>query len=86
MSDPTETQIAILQSLPAQVPVAVLNLFQFRDRASYSPDDPEHGTAEADITGQEAYARYAAIAGQSISAIGGRVVFSTAVDLSLIHI
>jgi len=84
MPEPTEAQIAMLQSLPAQEPVAALNLFQFHDRASYSPDDPEYGTADADITGREAYAKYATIAGKSISAIGGRVVFSTAVDQVMI--
>jgi len=84
MSNPTESQIATLQSLPSQEPVAALNLFQFRDQATYAPEDPEYGTPEADITGREAYARYAEVAGKSISAIGGRVVFSTAVDQVMI--
>jgi len=84
MPDPNESQIAKLQALPAHEPVAALNLFKFLDHASYKPEDPEHGTPEADITGREAYAKYAAIAGKSISAIGGRVIFSTEVDQVMI--
>ena len=84
MLEPNESQIAQLQLLPAEAPIAALNLFQFNDRANYSPDDPEHGTDAARISGREAYARYSAIAGKRIAGIGGRVVFSTSVDQVMI--
>ncbi|MEP5570087.1 MAG: DUF1330 domain-containing protein [Halioglobus sp.] len=81
---PTQEQITKLQSLPADAPVAALNLFQFNAKAQYQPEDPEYGTSEADVTGREAYARYGDIAGSSIRDLGGRVVFSTPVDQTLI--
>ncbi|WOF72962.1 hypothetical protein QMT40_000588 [Parvibaculaceae bacterium PLY_AMNH_Bact1] len=39
-SAPSEVQLKKLMSLPAEVPVAALNLFQFNDRARYVEDDP----------------------------------------------
>lgn len=83
-SGPSEAQLAQLLSLPPEAPVAALNLFQFNAQALYAPGDPEYGTPEADVTGQEAYARYGAVAGKTISDLGGRVVFSTAVDQVMI--
>ncbi len=79
MSVPTESQLAKLLSLPSDAPVAALNLFRFNARAQYQPEDPEFGTPAANVSGEEAYARYAATAGKFISDLGGRVVFSTPV-------
>ncbi len=81
---PTEEQIAKLQALPPNDPVAALNLFHFNDRAQYAPDDPEYGTPDADVTAQEAFARYSEVAGQFIIDLGGRVAFSTPVDQVMI--
>lgn len=81
---PTEEQIARLQSLPAGEPVGALNLFRFSENARYEPGDPEFGTPDADVTGREAYARYGEVAGRFILELGGRVVFSTAVDQVMI--
>ncbi|CAN0509780.1 unnamed protein product, partial [Discosporangium mesarthrocarpum] len=81
---PNEEQVASLQSLPDDQPLAALNLFQFNDKAQYQPDDPEYGTPEAEVSGRDAYARYGATAGQSIMKLGGRVVFSTPVDQVMI--
>ena len=64
--------------------MAALNLFQFNEQAQYQPGDPEYGTPEAQVTGREAYERYGAAAGKVIAALGGRVVFSTAVDQIMI--
>jgi len=84
MSTPTESQLAKLMSLPADAPVAALNLSQFNTQAEYQPGDPEYGTPEADVSGEEAYARYSAAAGPFILKLGGRVVFSTQVDQVMI--
>ena len=81
---PTESQLVQLQSLPVDDPVAALNLFHFHERAHYQPEDPEYGTPEADITGHEAYLRYGATAGPCITELGGRVVFSSAVQQVMI--
>lgn len=81
---PTDEQLAKLQSLPADEPVGALNLFQFNAKAQYQPEDPEYGKPEGDITGREAYMRYAEVAGKVIAELGGRVVFSTPIDQVMI--
>jgi len=48
----------------------MLNLLKFRAKADY----PE-GQAGGDVSGQEAYARYAAIAQQKITGVGGRALW-----------
>ena len=83
-TEPTEAQLIKLNSLPLDKPVAVLNLLQFNAKAQYQPEDPEYNTEAANITGVEAWATYGATAGKHIIALGGRVVFSTAVDQVLI--
>ena len=84
MSAPMQSQLEKLMSLPPDAPVGALNLFQFNARAQYQPGDPEHGTPEADVSGEEAYARYSAAAGPFVVGCGGRVVFSTPVDQVMI--
>jgi len=76
MTTPSETQIAKLMSLPAELPLAVLNLFQFNVKACYSDADPEFGTPAGEVTGAEAFARYGEVAGKLLEECGGRVVFS----------
>ena len=76
MITPSESQIATLMSLPAESPLAVLNLFQFNVRACYPEVDPEFGTPAGEVTGAEAFGRYGEVAGKLLEEIGGRVVFS----------
>ena len=82
--EPTKAQLKTLMALPADQPVAVLNLFQFNQTANYQPADPEHGTDAANISGEEAYQRYGEIAGKVIEDLGGRVTMSAVVDQILI--
>jgi uncharacterized protein (DUF1330 family) len=84
MSMSSPFQLEKLMSLPADAPVGALNLFQFNPRAQYQPGDPEYGTPEADVSGEEAFARYGASAGPFVVGCGGRVVFSTPVDQVMI--
>ena len=84
MSKPTQKQIETLIALPADAPVAALNLFKFNQQAQYQPGDPEYGTPEADVPGTEAYRRYSAEAGPFITRLGGHVVFSTPVAQTMI--
>ncbi len=77
---PTEAQLARLQSLPMDAPLAALNLFKLNERAQYQQGDPEFGTPLADVSGEEAFGRYLAEAGAKLKDFGGRVVFSTTVD------
>jgi uncharacterized protein (DUF1330 family) len=57
----------VLQKIPADMPVTMLNLLRFRDTALY-PD------GESGISGRAAYARYSSEAIRHVSAIGGEVV------------
>lgn len=83
-SAPTEAQIATLQSLPLDAPIAALNLFKFNKRAHYQLGDPEYGTPDADVSGQEAFARYSAEAGAKLRSLGGRTVFASSIDQVMI--
>jgi len=83
-SGPTESQIATLQSLPGDAPIAALNLFKLHERAQYRPEDPEFGTPEADVSGQEAFSRYSAEAGAKLRSLGGNTVFTASVDQVMI--
>lgn len=70
-------QLQVLDTLPANKPVVMLNLLRFREQAAYS--EP----LEA-CTGREAYKRYSQTSLQTIAAVGGSVVFSGKTHESLI--
>lgn len=60
-------------SLPADVPVFMLNLLKFRDQADYG-DNPEGFAA---CSGKEAYFnRYAPVATRFVTELGGEVVWA----------
>lgn len=66
--DPRPGQMkAALASVPPGVPVVMLNLLKFRDKAEY-PDQ------FSDLTGKQAYSIYSKQALQHVQAIGGEVV------------
>ena len=44
------------KDLPRDRPIHMLNLIKFHDLAQYAADHPDHGK---DVTGREAYAKYA---------------------------
>ena len=83
-SAPTDSQLEQLLSLPPEVPVAALNLFQFNVQAQYQSDAPEFNTEAANVTGKKAFAIYGATAGKIIVELGGRTVFSAQVDQVMI--
>lgn len=55
-------------------PICMVNLLKFKEKATY-----EDGS-ERDLTGREAYARYAAGVNACLAAVGGRVRFSAPVN------
>ena len=81
---PNDAQIQKLLSLPQESPLAVLNLFKFKDRAEYQPGDPKYNTEASEISGRDACAIYGSSAGKLIKDLGGKIVFSTPVDQILI--
>lgn len=65
----TDDQLRVLDSLPADQPVVMLNLLRFREHAAYA--DPSEA-----CSGREAYKRYSQTSLQTIAAVGGSVVFA----------
>ena len=68
---PTPEQIQELLKGPADQPVVMLNLLRFKDRAS-EPD--------ADLSGEEAYMRYASDMTRYVTERGGRVIWTGRID------
>lgn len=66
----THDQHRVLDTLPPDQPVVMLNLLRFHDRAAYADTDQ----AES-CSGREAYKRYSQTSLQTIAAVGGRVIF-----------
>ncbi|MEM7078748.1 MAG: DUF1330 domain-containing protein [Pseudomonadota bacterium] len=82
--DPSVDQASAMMDKDSEQPLAVLNLFKFNDKAAYDAEDPEYGSADAEISGQEAFARYSAVAGAYLQSLGGGVRFSVPVEQVMI--
>ena len=59
---------------PDEGPFVMVNLLRFRPTADYADG------SEAHLTGREAYERYAVVVRSLIDGLGGRVVYSGAVN------
>lgn len=68
-SCPTPLQWARILDAPADDPVTLINFFKFRDVAAYGADRPE---PDGPLTGQEAFAHYAAVSMPTMERVGGR--------------
>ncbi len=55
--DPSRENFERFKALPRDVPIHMLNLIKFRDKADYPEDHPNHGKG---LTGAQAYAVYRA--------------------------
>ncbi len=71
---PKQEQLLGLLTLVGDAPIQMLNLLKFHDIAQY--DDP----AEPRISGREAYMRYGTPMSALVTAKGGRLLFSGAID------
>jgi uncharacterized protein (DUF1330 family) len=72
-----DERLQVLDTLPADKPVVMLNLLRFREQAAYC--DPQEA-----CSGREAYKRYSQTSLQTIAAVGGRVIFGGKTHESLI--
>jgi uncharacterized protein (DUF1330 family) len=63
-------QLMSLAQDPTPGPIAMVNLLKFRDKAHYQDGRPD------DVSGRDAYMRYAAEMGPIVEAAGGRILFS----------
>ena len=75
---PKGEQLQALLGLGGDKPISMVNLLKFRDRAEY--DEP----GEPEMTGRQAYDRYARVMGPLVLAKGGRLRFSSRVDVLVI--
>ena len=78
---PTDERLARTATLGEKdpSPVVMLNLNRYHDRAAY-PD----GTADADVSGREAYLRYGVVAFAAITSVGGAILWATDVAETVI--
>ncbi len=65
----TADQRVVLDGLPADEPLVMLNLLRFRETADY------HGSGPA-CSGVEAYKRYSRVAFEAVTSVGGEVIFA----------
>lgn len=79
--NPDEEQVRAVATGP-DGPVQMLNLLKFRERADYPAD--YDGDEDVDVSGEEAYGRYGAIALQHVAQRGGRLVLLSRADESVI--
>ncbi|MFN3669026.1 MAG: DUF1330 domain-containing protein [Brevundimonas sp.] len=79
--DPTREAMAAFRDLPADRPVAMINLIRFRETAAYPAD---HADQDADRTGAQAYAAYGKAAAAPFARAGGRQVWLGRPELTLI--
>ncbi|MCE5275899.1 MAG: DUF1330 domain-containing protein [Syntrophaceae bacterium] len=78
--NPTREGLArFREELPKNTPVVMLNLLKFREKALYPS-----GTGFQDCSGRQAYRRYADIALEHLSAIGGKAIWMSKAMSSLI--
>ena len=75
---PSFEQLSAVAQNAAPGPLAMLNLVKFRDRAVYSDGRPD------DISGLEAYMRYAAEMRTIVEAAGGKFVYTGNVEALVI--
>lgn len=70
---PTDERLAEVAATGAAdgSPVVMLNLNRYRDRAQYPT-----GTADADVSGREAYLRYGVAAYAAIRSVGGEILWA----------
>lgn len=78
--NPTREGLArFREELPKNTPVVMLNLLKFREKALYPS-----GAGFQDCSGRQAYRRYADIALEQLSAIGGKAIWMSKAVSSLI--
>lgn len=79
--DPERAAFDAFKDLPRDVPIAMLNLVRFRPVAAY-PDG--HAAAAEQISGADAYRRYAELSGPVFRRVGGTILWSGRPEIVLI--
>jgi uncharacterized protein (DUF1330 family) len=63
-------------------PVVMLNLNRYREHADY--EEAPVGGGSAEVTGRDAYARYAVVAAAALSRLGGKVLWYARADQTVV--
>lgn len=79
--DPTREAMGLFRDLPADRPIAMINLLRFRDAAAYPSGHPAAG---AERSGAEAYAAYGREAAAPFARAGGRQLWLGRPELTVI--
>ncbi len=74
--DPTREQFGAMMKLPDEGVIWMLNLIRFRDQASYED--------QRELSGAEAYTAYGRESAKFFAGVGGKIVWSGAVEHVLI--
>ena len=83
--NPTREQIEAMAAIADggdDAPLVMLNLNRYRERAAYAGEPPDGGPTE--ISGREAYERYAAVALEVLKRVGGEVLWQAFATLTVI--
>ena len=83
--EPDERQIAAVAGIAggeSDGPVVMLNLNRYRERAEYEGEVP--GGLPADVSGREAYGRYAVVALTVLTRLGGAVLWQAESNLTVV--
>ena len=83
--EPDERQFAEIAGLAggeADGPVVMLNLNRYRERAEYEGEVP--GGLSTDVSGREAYIRYAVVAIAVLARVGGRILWQAESKLTVV--
>jgi uncharacterized protein (DUF1330 family) len=83
--EPNEQQFAALAELAgggSDGPIVMLNLNRYRERAQYQGDVPDG--LSADVSGREAYGRYAAVAIAVLARLGGKILWQAEARLTVV--
>jgi uncharacterized protein (DUF1330 family) len=84
-SSPTPEQlqeVTALAGTKADAPLVMLNLNRYRERARYESAPP--GGESPDVTGREAYERYAVKAVEVLAREGGEVLWATEATMTVV--
>jgi uncharacterized protein (DUF1330 family) len=83
--NPTADQIQAVAAIAtgdADGPIVMLNLNRYRERAAYSATPP--GGASPDVSGREAYGRYGIVAFETLTRLGGEILWHAQATLSVV--
>jgi uncharacterized protein (DUF1330 family) len=83
--NPNAEQLQAVMALAAgeaDGPIVMLNLNRYRERAAYAATPP--GGEPADVSGREAYGRYGLVAFETLTRLGGQILWHAQATLTVI--